>query len=141
MQLFNASIPYDTRLLSDCPFVVFSYDRFVKERSYVSYSIHYGYLIGRYTNINADTTAANKPFVPKDFAAQYVKPEISFNFIDKDNPWIAFNVSLAYTTLIYKYDAKAPRFNHFEELNKKSNSYYMSWLTFGFGLNILLGRS
>jgi hypothetical protein len=144
-QVFNASIPYDTRLLSDCPFVVLSYDKFLKERSYVSYGIHYGYIIARYTNINFDTSLANKPFVARDFAAQYIKPEVSFNFIDSDNPWVSFAVSIAYTTVLYKYDPKAPHFNHFEieDANGRAypNRYYMSWLTVGFGVNVLLGRS
>ncbi len=138
---FNASIPYDTRMLADCPFVTFSYDRFIKERAYVSYSINYGYIISRYTSVNNDTSAANLPIVSKEFTAQYIKPEVSFNFIDKENPWVSFSVSLAYTTLIYKFDPKAPRFNHFEDIQKRSNRYYMSWLTVGFGVNVLLGRS
>jgi hypothetical protein len=144
-KVFNASIPYDTRLLADCPFVTLSYDKFFKERAYISYGLTYGYTLGRYTNVNPDTSAANKPFISKDFAAQFIRPEVSFNFIDRDNPWVSFCVSIAYTTLLYNYDPKAPRFNHFElkSPNGKlyTNNFYMSWLNVGFGVNVLIARS
>jgi hypothetical protein len=139
-QVFNAKIPYDTRLLGDCAFATLSYDKFIKERAYVTYGLSYGYIVARYTNVNNDTSSFNQPLINKDFAAQYIKPEVSFNFIDSDNPWASFSVSIAYTTLLYKYDPKAPRFNHFQELRDLSNRYFASWLTIGFGVNILLGR-
>jgi len=140
-QVFNAKIPYDTRMLGDCAFATLSYDRFIKERAFVNYAFTYGYIVARYTNVNNDTSSFNQPLINKEFAAQYIKPEVSFNFIDKDNPWVSFCVSIAYTTLLYKYDPKAPRFNHFQELRDLSNRYFASWLTVGFGVNILLGRS
>ena len=140
-QVYNASIPYDTRLLADIPFVTLSYDKFLKSTSYVKYSLNYGYILGKYTNVNPDTSAKNMPLISKGFSGQYIKPEVSFNFIDKDNTWVSFAVMVSYTTLLYKYDPKAPRFAHFYELQTISNKYMMSWLTVGFGINVLIGKS
>lgn len=144
-QVYNASIPYDTRLLSDIPFVALSYDKFFKSNAYVTYGLSYGYILGKYTNVNEDTSVKNKPLISNSFSGQYIKPEVSFNFIDKDNTWVSFSVRVSYTTLLYNYDPKAPRFNHFEINNPDgrtySNRYYMSWLTVGFGINVLLGRT
>jgi hypothetical protein len=47
---------------------------------------------------------------------------------------------MSYTTLLYYYDPKAPRFAHFGEIKNASNNYVMSWLNFGFGFNVLLGK-
>lgn len=139
------TVPYDTRILADAPFVTLSYDKYFKPASYASFGINYGYILGRFTNVIDDTTGANLPSVPKGFNAQFIKPEASLNFVDKENQWIAFKVFMAYTTIIYKYDPKAPRLNQFDFEDHKgenfTNRYFVSWITFGFGLNILLGRN
>ncbi|MBK7311657.1 MAG: hypothetical protein IPI93_13005 [Sphingobacteriaceae bacterium] len=140
-QVYNASIPYDTRLLADIPFVAISYDKYFKSDSYIKYSLNYGYILGKYTNVNPDTSEKNKPLISKGFSGQYIRPEVSFNFIDKDNTWVSFSVMVSYTTLLYKYDPRSPRFAHFYELQPISNRYAMSWLTVGFGINVLLGQS
>lgn len=143
-KVFNASIPYNTHMIGDCPFVRLSYDKFFKENAYINYAINYGFMIAKYTDVNEDTTAANKPYGKINFNTSYVQPEISANFIvDKTmkSP-LVFSVFLSYTTLFSKFDPKAPRFNQFEqELGNKSNNYYMSWLTFGFGIHILIGKN
>lgn len=138
-KVYNASVPYETRLIGDCPFVKLSYDKFYKSNMYVDYSINYGYMIARYTNVNEDTTDYNKPYGAKFFNSHYVQPEISANFIVDRR--LAFSVLLSYTTMFYKYDPKAPRFNQFEEVRFKNNNYFMSWITFGFGVNVLLGKN
>lgn len=140
------TVPYDTRILADAPFVVLSYDKYFKPGSYASFGLNYGYIIGRFTSVIEDTSGANLPSVPKGFSAQFIKPEASLNFTDKENQWISFKVSIAYTTVILNYDPKAPRLNQFGfedpyTRKKYSNKYYMSWITFGFGLNFLLGRT
>jgi hypothetical protein len=145
-KVFNASIPYNTRLIGDCPFVKLSYDKFLKQRIYINYSLNYGYMLARYSNINEDTSAQNKPFGPKTFTGQYIQPEVSFNFIIPGegaslDGRLAFSVIFSYTTLFCKYDPKGPRFNQFDEVNTKSNHYFMSWLAVGFGINILIGKN
>lgn len=143
----TVSFPYDTRILGDCPFATISYDKWIKENAYVSYGLSYGFMLARYTSVVDDSSARNMPFIAKGFSAQFIRPSISWNFVDKDNPWISFKVFLAYTTLLYKYDPKAPRLAHLELGNNDtppkpySNNYYVSWLTVGFGLNFLIGRS
>lgn len=143
-KVFNASIPYNTHFISDCPFVKLSFDKFFKENAYINYSIQYGYMIAKFTDVNEDTTSANKPYGKTNFNSHYIEPHISANFIvDKtmSSP-LVFSVFLGYTTLFYKFDPKAPRFNQFEqELGDKSNNYFMSWITFGFGINVLIGKN
>ncbi len=139
-KVFEASIPYNTRLIGNSPFIHLGFEKFYKSNFYIHYGINYGIMLGKYTNVNEDTSVYNKPFVSKNITAQFVQPEISANFIVEEN--LAFYVFLSYNTLFYKYDAKAPRFNQFqEEVREKSNNYYMSWLTFGFGFNVLLGKN
>ena len=138
-KVYNASVPYETRLIGDCPFVKVSYDKFVKSNVYIDYSLNYGYMLARYTSVNEDTTAYNKPYGAKTFNSHYVQPEISANFIVDRS--LSFSVLLAYTTLFHKFDPNAPRFNQFEEVRLKNNNYFMSWITFGFGVNVLLGKN
>jgi hypothetical protein len=139
------TFPYDTRIQGDCPFTTLSYDRYFKENAYVTYGLSYGYILARYTSVFDDSSAANLPFIAKGFSAQFIKPSLCWNFIDRENPWISFKVMVAYTTLLYAYDPKAPRLAHLELANADSklysNRYFVSWLTVGFGLNFLIGKS
>jgi len=135
---FNASIPYNTRLMGNGVFARFSYVRFFSAIGYMSYSMHAGYMMSHYYNVNADTSEANRPYGAQKFNAPYLQPELAVNFIvDKT---ISFGVILSYTTLFSKFDPKAPRFNQFEEISSQSNNYVMSWLNFGFNFNVLLHR-
>ncbi|MBL7917470.1 MAG: hypothetical protein JNM96_03675 [Bacteroidia bacterium] len=138
-KVFAASVPYNTHLIGNNPFVHLGFDKFYKSNFYMHYAINYGFMLGQFTNVNEDTTAYNKPFGSKKFTAQFVQPEVSANFIVEEN--LGFCVYLAYSTLFSKYDPKSPRFNQFEEVRDKSNNYYMSWVTFGFGFNVLLGKN
>lgn len=135
---FNASIPYNTRLMGNGVFARLSYVKFFSAIGYMSYSMHAGYMMSHYYNVNADTSLANRPYGDQKFNAPYIQPEIAVNFIvDKT---ISFGVILSYTTLFSTFDPKAPRFNQFEEISSQSNNYVMSWLNFGFNFNVLLHR-
>lgn len=135
---FNASIPYNTRLMGNGVFARFSYIRFFSAIGYMSYSMHAGYMMSHYYNVNADTSEANQPYGAQKFNAPYLQPELAVNFIvDKT---ISFGVILSYTTMFSIFDPKAPRFNQFEEISSQSNKYFMSWLNFGFNFNVLLHR-
>jgi len=133
---FNASIPYNTRLMGHSVFARFTYSRFFSDIGYLSYALNTGYMMAHYYNVNADTSLANRPYGQTEFNTPYVQPEVSLNFIvDKT---LSFGVILSYTTLFTKFDPKAPRFNHFEWISKSGNDYVMSWLNFGFSFNVLL---
>jgi hypothetical protein len=132
---FNASLPYNTRLLMHAGFIKLGFDRFVSEKTYISYALNTGVIQANYFNVNEDTSAANKPLAGKKFSGQYVQPEATINFIV--DPKLSFSLVLSYTTLFYHFDPKAPRFNQFSDINKLSNRHYMSWINFGFGFNIL----
>ncbi len=137
-QYFNTSIPYNTRIVGNGGFIKLGYDQFFSQTGYMNYSLNSGLLFFNYNNVNADTSKLNKPFGLTSFSAPYVQPEISVNFIvDKT---LSFSIMLSYTTMFNKFDPKAPRFNHFEEVNKTSNRYFMSWLNIGLGFNILIDR-
>ncbi len=137
-KIFKASVPYNTVLIGDCPFVSFSYQKFFRPKAYMEYTFNYGFLLGRYGFVNDDTTHYNKPFQDKKFMSHYIQPQVSANFNIEDH--LGFSIFLSYSTLFYRYNPKAPRFNQFEEIRDKSNNYFMSWVTFGFGFNVLLGK-
>lgn len=135
---YKTSIPYNTKLSCNGIFFKVGYDKFFSETGYVSYALNSGFMISNYSNVNADTNKANKPYGVQAFNAPYVQPEVTVNFIvDKT---LSFCLILSYTTLFSTYDPKAPRFNHFEEIQKSSNKYIMGWINFGFGFNVLLNK-
>lgn len=136
-ELFNAKVPYKTQLMGHAPFLKLGYDQFF-EKTYVSYSLNTGFMLAGYTNVNNDTSAANRPFVSQKFSAPYLQPEIALNFLADRS--LNFSIILSYTTLFYKYDARAPRFAAFGDVAEKKNRYFMGWLNIGFGVNILLGK-
>lgn len=138
-KVYNASLPYNTHFIGNSPFVKLGFDKFYKKNVYVSYSLSYGYMLAKYINVNEDTTFKNKPYGAQSFSSHYLQPELSANFIIDEH--LAFAVMLNYTTVFYKFDPKAPRFNHFDIVNKKSNNYYMSWFSLAFGVNVLIGKS
>ncbi len=130
-------LSYNTRINGHAGFIKLGYDKFL-DKNYVSYAINVGQMYCTYQNVHNDTTALNKPLVPQKFSAVLVQPEMAINFMADD--LISFSIMVSYSTLIYKFDAKAPRFNHFGDVNEKSNKHFMSWLNIGFGFNILLGK-
>ncbi|MBX3164236.1 MAG: hypothetical protein KF900_07115 [Bacteroidetes bacterium] len=135
---FKHSIPYDTKLMHQGIFFKLGYDRFSSQNFYVSYALNSGIMLANYMNVNADTSAVNRPYGALKFTAPYLQPEATFNFIVDET--LSFSLMLSYTTVLTKFDPKAPRFNHFEEVSKSSNKYFMSWFTFGFGFSVLLGK-
>ena len=137
-QYFNASIPYNTRLLCNGTFIKLGYDNFFSEKGYTSFNLNSGLMLNNYFNVNADTSNANKPFVLKEFSAPYVQPEVSVNFIVEKH--LSFSIMLSYTTLFYRFDPKAPRFAQFQDIKGTSNNYFMGWMNIGFGFHILLDK-
>jgi len=133
---FNASIPYNTRLMGHGAFLRFNYVNFINTIAYVSYAMNGGLMNSHYFNINSDTSKANQPYGAERFNSVYLQPEFAINFVvDKT---LSFGLVISYTTLFDKFDPKAPRFNQFSEISSKSNNYFMSWINFGFGFNVLL---
>jgi len=51
---------------------------------------------------------------------------------------LSFSLMLSYTTLFQRFDARAPRFNQFEEIRNAPNRYVIGWLSFGVGFNVLI---
>jgi len=134
----DGQLSYDTRLLANAVFLKLGYDQFITDKRYVSYSLNSGLMFARYLNVVQDSAVENQPFVPTNFSCPFLQPEISINFIVE--PRLSFCLMMSYTTLLYHYDPKAPRFAHFGEIKSASNNYVMSWLNFGFGFNVLLGK-
>jgi len=137
-QNYSAKIPYDTKLIGNGAYARFDYIWFYSKTGYMSYALQAGYMYSRYKNVNEDSSAANQPYVSTKFAAPFVQPEVSVNFIvDKT---LSFSINLSYTTQFSHFDPKAPRFNQIKEISEASNNYVMSWINFGFGFNVLLNR-
>jgi hypothetical protein len=135
---FNASIPYSTRLSGHAGFARVGYDKFFSDKGYMSYALNGGMMSCRYLNVNEDTTAANKPFGATRFSVPFLQPELTVNFIAER--YLSFSLIFSYTTLFSTYDPKAPRFGQFAEVTNASNRYMMSWINFGFGFNVLIGK-
>lgn len=134
----TAVLSYNTRLMGHAGFLRLGYDKFFSQKGYMSYALNTGMMKGNYLNIIPDTAIKNKPFQPQYLIAPYIQPELSAHFIVDRN--LSFSIMLSYTTLLYKFDPRAPRFNHIEEVNSKSNRYYMSWFNIGFGFNVLINK-
>lgn len=135
---FNNSIPYDTKLMCQGIFLKLGIDRFSSEKFYVSYALNSGVMLANYMNVSEDTSAVNRPYGDVKFSAPYLQPEITANFIVDER--LSFSLMLSYTTILTKFNPKAPRFNQFPEVNEASNNYFMSWFSFGFGFSVLLGK-
>ncbi|MGZ3900477.1 MAG: hypothetical protein ACXVNM_15520 [Bacteroidia bacterium] len=139
-QYFNASVPYNTRLMGNAGFIKFGMDKFFSPTGYMSYSLNSGLMQVDYLNVNADTSKLNQPFGLQSFITPYVQPEMAVNFIVDEKQQMSLSIFLSYTTLFSTFDPKAPRFNHFEEISKKNNRYSMSWFNIGFGFSVLINK-
>lgn len=133
----GASLSYNTKMMGHGGFLKLGYDKFF-DKGYVSYSLNTGYVKMSYINVNDDSSTVNLPFDPKDFTAPFVQPEIAVNFMADRS--LSFSLILSYTTLIYTFNPKAPRFAHIQQVQEQSNNYYMSWISIGFGFNVLIGK-
>ena len=134
----RASVPYRTSLICDAGFIRLGYDHFYKKNAFVGYALYGGYAFCRYTDVNSDTSALNLPLLEQTFRAPYIQPEISLNFVMERR--LAFSFFLSYTTMLYKYDARAPRLNHFPEINERGDRFPIMYFNFGFGFTVLLGK-
>ncbi|MDP1800498.1 MAG: hypothetical protein Q8L81_04050 [Bacteroidota bacterium] len=132
------TLSYNTRLLSSGAFIKVGYDKFFSDKGYATFSLNSGLMLNNYFNVNADTSLANRPYVITDFSAPYVQPEVSINFIVEKH--LAFSIMLSHTTMIYKFDPKAPRFAQFQEVKDTKNGAFMNWINIGFGFTILLDK-
>jgi len=141
----SGSLSYNTQIIENGAFVKLGYDHFVNELTYFNYSLNSGIMLCKYTGIIADTSLANRPYGNTSFSAPYVQPEISVNFLAGEKQELSFSLLLSYTTMFYKFDPKAPRFNHFGDptaIYTKGNRYFMNWINIGLGFNILIrGKS
>lgn len=129
----GGSLSYNTRMIGHAGFLKLGYDQFF-EKGYVSYSLNTGLMFVNYANVVPDTNAANLPAVAKNFSAPYVQPELAVHFLA--DRALSFSIMLGYTTMFYKFDPKAPRFNDIQQVVERRNAYVMSWLNIGFGFNI-----
>jgi hypothetical protein len=139
-QYFNASIPYNTRIMAHAGFIKVGTDKFFSPTGYMSYSLNSGLMQLQYQNVNADTSQLNKPYGLQTYITPYVQPEMSVNFIVDEKQTMSLSIMLSYTTLFSKFDPRAPRFNHFEEISKKNNRYNVSWFNIGFGFTVLINK-
>lgn len=137
----GATLSYNTRLEGNAGFIKLGYDHFF-EKGFVTMALNSGYNLMQYRNVVNDTSSKslseNIPFVSTSFATPYVQPEISVSFMADRS--LTFSLLFSYTTLLYKFDPKAPRFNGIGELKEKSNNYFISWINIGFGCTVLLGK-
>jgi hypothetical protein len=78
------------------------------------------------------------PAAGRRFQAAYIQPEVSFNFVMEQR--LAFSFFLSYTTMMYRYDARAPKLRHFPQINEKGDRFPMMYFNFGFGFTVLLGE-
>ena len=136
----SGSISYNTQIIEHSGFVKMGYDHFVNETVYLSFAANSGLMFCKYTNIELDTNAANRPPGLTEFYAPYVQPEFSVHFMGGEEQRLSFSLLLSYTTLFYKFDPKAPRFNHLDspDIRNKRNNYFMNWINIGLGFNILI---
>jgi hypothetical protein len=134
----NTFLPYQTSLICNAGFMRIGYDQFWKTNRFISWALNTGYMACQYTNVNNDTSSYNQPIQEKTFSAPYLQPELTVNFVMEQR--LAFSLLFSYTTVLYKYDARAPRLAQFEEIHSKGDKFIMSYINFGFGFTVLLGK-
>jgi hypothetical protein len=139
-QYFNASIPYNTRITGHGGFLKLGTDKFFSPTGFMSYALNSGLMQLNYTNVNADTNKLNRPYGPTVLLTPFVQPQMAVNFIVDEKQTMALSIMLSYTTLFSSFDPRSPRFNHFEEISKKSNRYTVSWFNIGFGFTVLINK-
>ncbi len=132
----GTSISYDTQFINHAGFLKFGYDKYFSNIGFFSYALNAGYTLAGYKKIIPDTSQANQPFVSANFSAPYVQPEISANFLVEK--FLSFSLMFSYTTVFYKFNPKAPRFNQVQQVQEKRNNYPMNWINLGFGFTVLI---
>ncbi len=136
----QTTLPYDTKLLIHSGFIKIGYDYFFSEIGYISCAINTGYGFAAFNKVLTDTSINNQPYVNTKFNAPFIQPEFGVNFIAEDI--LSFSFMISYNNMLYRFDPKAPRFAHFQQVSElvkaNRNKYIMSWLNIGFGFNILI---
>ena len=136
---YTASVPYNTNCIGNGGFIRLCYERYFSPKMYMSYALNAGYLDCYYNHVDkSDTTHYNVPFGSLNFSAPYLQPEASINFIAE--PRLSFSVLLSYSVLLTHFDPKAPRLNAFDQIRNAGNKFPISWINFGFGFNVLIGK-
>jgi hypothetical protein len=134
------SLSYNTRIEAQATFLKLGYDKFFSPTAYMSYGLNGGFMLFNYTHVQLDTNKANQPYGALSSIVPYAQPEMSVNFIVDEKQQMALSIFLSYTTQFARFDPKAPRFNHFEEIKDKHNRYFVSWFNIGFGFSVLINR-
>jgi hypothetical protein len=130
------SVYYSTQVKSHGGYVKIGYDHFFSKIGYVSYALNTGLIGAGYFDVRQDSSAANQPFVSTKFVAPFLQPELSLNFLAEKN--LSFALLFNYTTMLYKFDPKAPRLNHISQINEARNRYFVSWINIGIGFTVHL---
>lgn len=132
----GTTIPYDTQMSNNGAYIKIGYDKFVTDEIYTTVSLNTGYMFSNYSRVIPDSSTANQPFTKTNFGAIFLQPELSAHFITEKR--LSFSLNLGHTTLLKKFDPKAPRFNHVQEIRDKKNNAPMNWLSISFGFAILI---
>jgi hypothetical protein len=132
------SVFYKTTLEVNSGYIKLGYDYFFSDIGFVSYALNMGYSSGAYGRVIANADPANQPWPGARFSAPYIQPELAFNFLAEKK--ISFSFMLSYTTLLYRFDARAPQFNHVGPIKEAKNRANMNWINIGIGFNIFLGK-
>jgi len=133
----GATLSYNTRMIGNSGFLKIGYDQFF-EKGFATFALNTGYSVVNYKNVINDSAEANLPFISTTFNAPYLQPEVSLSFMADRS--LTFSLLFSYTTMLSKFDPKAPRFNAIGQMRDRSNNYFMSWINIGFGVTVLLGK-
>jgi hypothetical protein len=131
----GASVPYDTKFISQSAFLALKYDRLLSKAIFLSPYLHAGMSFNNYANIYyPDPKPANtlSPY----FNAPWLQLGSCVNFISEK--YLAFSVNLGYSMLLQKFNAQLPYFSEVTEIKYARNRSIMSWLNIGFGFNLYI---
>ncbi|MGE0568621.1 MAG: hypothetical protein AB7O73_11785 [Bacteroidia bacterium] len=127
----------NTRLETHTPMARFGYDYFIRTNAYLSFALNTGYSYHKFTG--RQCKGYDSLSTSSKFSSMFVQPEFSANFIvDK---FLAFNFMISYNNQLAKYDQSQSCLKYYYDYQKYGDKYIMSWITFGFGVNVLIGSS
>lgn len=131
----GASVPYDTKFVSQSAFLALKYDRLLSKAIFISPYLHTGMSFNNYANIYyPDPKPANtlSPY----FNAPWMQVGSCVNFISEK--FLSFSVNLGYSLLLQKFNAEVPYFSEVTEIKYARNRSIMSWINIGFGFTIYI---
>ncbi len=131
----GASIPYDTRFISQSAFIAFRYDRVLTKAIFITPYFHTGASFNNYSNVYYPTPKPSNTVSPY-FNAPWVQIGSAVNFISEK--YLSFSVNLGYSLILQKFNAQAPYFSEVSEIKYARNRSVMSWMNIGFGFNIYI---